>query len=503
MMTRIVAILFYAALLVVAGGLLLPGFIDWSQHREKIVSRIEPFLDRKIEVGGDVRFRILPSPQLALGDVTIANAEGAKSPHFMTLKNLEAKIRLLPLLQGRVEVESVNLSEPDIYFESGADGKPNWTGILAQNRKPSGFVGGVQLDEVTVTDGTLHYDSRITGASWIVNNVDLTVKSSSIAGPYAVTGAVQYKGRAVAVDMSTGAYVKGQPVAVNIGLKPDAGLPHMHFSGIIDLKNGFDAQGDIASEKGKVSALFDSAFLDDIDVLTENATFNAAFDFSGSRLKLSAIKLVFEEGGKASGDITVDYAAIRPRVTAKLQGSDVKITAGSDTLEAPQNFDADLELSGNGIVWEGRKMDTVRLTATARDGLWQVKQKPEEKAPPKKEPAPVVEKPVVEKKEPEKKAPPEKAVVEKEPAAIVPPVKEESVKAPPPPEETAPQAEVKKEDPDAIRGILNRLDEPDEMPEIEMPEMPEQPEPDAPPPAEQGLPELLQDAQMLPDEEEL
>ena len=100
-------------------------------------------IGRKLVIDGDLQFSVLPAPRLSVRDARLANIEGASTPDMVRLKSLEVRIRFLPLLQGRIEVESVTLVEPVIELEILADGRANWQfAAPRRGRRESGLASG-------------------------------------------------------------------------------------------------------------------------------------------------------------------------------------------------------------------------------------------------------------------------------------------------------------------------------------------------------------------------
>ena len=104
-----------------------PGLWDWNGYKPEILERFKVETGRQMAIDGDLSFAVLPSPRFAVDGVRIANIEGATASEFARFQSLNVRIRLLPLLSGRIEVESVELINPVLQFESLADGRVNWT----------------------------------------------------------------------------------------------------------------------------------------------------------------------------------------------------------------------------------------------------------------------------------------------------------------------------------------------------------------------------------------
>jgi AsmA family protein len=65
---------------------------------------------------------------LEIGPLGVANAEWAadQHPEFARIQVLQASLRLLPLLRGRVELPEVTIDSPQIHLARSKDGEVNW-----------------------------------------------------------------------------------------------------------------------------------------------------------------------------------------------------------------------------------------------------------------------------------------------------------------------------------------------------------------------------------------
>ena len=65
---------------------------------------------------------------LRLGPLSIANAAWAADQHpdFATVQQIQANLRLLPLLRGEVELPEVAIEGPQLHLARDEDGEVNW-----------------------------------------------------------------------------------------------------------------------------------------------------------------------------------------------------------------------------------------------------------------------------------------------------------------------------------------------------------------------------------------
>ncbi|TAL30019.1 MAG: AsmA family protein [Alphaproteobacteria bacterium] len=377
MMKRIVATLFFLSLILVAVALVAPGFIDWSQHKERIIAQLKPYLGRQMTVGGQVKFQLIPNPEILLEDVTLSNAEGAKADNFMKLKQLEARIKFQPLLQGRFEVESINLAEPALNLEILDDGSANWTGILKEREEGAGGIGNaadtVQFNQITMTDGMVRYLNQVTGAEWRVDKLNLAVSADTLFGPYRITGDMQYKGAQVQVEAGTGK-LGGADVPLTIAFNPVEGLPQVKLDGTMDTQSGLNMKGDLFIAQGNLASLFDSNFLKGISFLNDEADVTGALDVKGGEAKLDGIKAKFGKKGEASGSVVIAFEkGKKPVLTADLAGSALKVTSKPGFMEVPDGFSAHLKLKGKNISWGGASLPGVSVNIDTDKEEWVVK----------------------------------------------------------------------------------------------------------------------------------
>ena len=100
--------------------------IDVSRFRGEIVAGLEKATGRDVRIGGEIALSPSLRPELVLEDLAIANTDWGSRPWMLTLKRVEAKVALIPLITGALHVTRLVLIEPDLLLEISAEGMPNW-----------------------------------------------------------------------------------------------------------------------------------------------------------------------------------------------------------------------------------------------------------------------------------------------------------------------------------------------------------------------------------------
>ncbi len=135
------------AALVLAGVLALRLLISPEKLRPVLQSQLEAALGRKVEIG-EASLSLWP---LGLDVRRLVIADDARvrtGRPFATAESLLVRARLLPLLSGNVEIESLHLRKPAVELVQLAPGAWNYDTLAAGG---GGSSGAVSLGAVTIT----------------------------------------------------------------------------------------------------------------------------------------------------------------------------------------------------------------------------------------------------------------------------------------------------------------------------------------------------------------
>lgn len=379
MMKRIVSILFFLGLIGIGMALIAPSFINWNDHKDQILSYLSPYFKTKVEVAGNVSLQLLPQPEILMEQVSVSNVPGTKSNVFMTLKQLGARVKLGPLLEGRIEVETVNLVDPVLNLEILEDGKANWSGILRDKKAEESATfapSTVQLNQVTVTNGTLNYMNRLTGTGRNFDNLNLSINADTLLGPYRVQGDMMYSKSPVKIDIRTETYDQTRTVPIQMAFMPTGGnLPQVKLNGVMDLQSGIDIQGEVAISQGKMSALLNMQSLHQADFLNDTVNMTGVIALKGDQFTLSNIKAKFGEDSAVRGKVVLQFPhSGAPAAAIDIEGDNLVLTRQPSDIYTflPDDFTGSLRFKGKNIVWEGRAINEMDISAALNEKEWNV-----------------------------------------------------------------------------------------------------------------------------------
>jgi uncharacterized protein involved in outer membrane biogenesis len=251
------------ALLVLA-ALVAPSFLDWNQYKGEIADKVEAATGRRLTIDGSISLSLLPTPRLSVRSVRLANLPGASGPDLARLKALDMRVAFAPLLAGRIQIESLDLVEPQVTLERLADGRANWqmapsntatlpppapapgapTGAPAgggtTGAAPAGGMGAplppwLQLDRVTVENGILTYRDAASGKLYTLKQINGGLNASPPSGPFRAQGRAVAQGVPLGFDVSLERLGGSRPAG--FGLKVSLTGGQLDFTGTVAQKD--------------------------------------------------------------------------------------------------------------------------------------------------------------------------------------------------------------------------------------------------------------------------
>lgn len=317
-----IALAVVVALLAIAAAVILHSF-DAERVRGIISSHLQTALGRKV-ILGDLRLGLFP-PSLHIRDAQIADALGFKDPVFSTARTFQMRVRLIPLLSGRVEVPSIELDQPVIHLVKNARGEWNFASLggtpsgtqPAQTAPPAGAASErvLQIEELRLRDGAVTVDDLEKNTPRVtLDRISVTLKNFmpdrpfdwevSVHPPGPDAGEVRAKGRGgpLAKPNLAASPVDGHVVFKNVAL--EALTP---FTGQPGLAGLFDGEADFKSDGTKASA---------------KGTYKIA------KLRLAA------HGGTALAPLSGHFDVTMPQDASQLQIRQFELTCGKATVQS-------------------------------------------------------------------------------------------------------------------------------------------------------------------------
>ncbi|MFC7333339.1 AsmA family protein [Rhodocista pekingensis] len=367
--------------LVLATVLLAPALVDWNRFRPELAGLLATTTGRDVTIAGDLDLTLLPSPTLLAGDVSLSEpgAEPGRPP-LARVGTVEVKVRLLPLLGGRVQIEKLALVDPRMRIEFRPDGGRIGPIDL------SALGGTVQLDRMTIHRGTLTLEAA-DGRRLDLVSIRGSVDAGGPQGPFNVAGSFSLDGVPLTLDVTTGRIAPGATVPVRATLGVPDGKGQVRFAGVVPDGDPARLQGDLRAEGERLASLLRAAAaglgwrLPERLPAAADQPFNAAASLTvaGGRYTLKGIDLrMGETRGTATlvlpAVATADDPARLSLALSPLALDDWLPGAPADAADAgavtplPLPAVLALDLAADHIVWERALLRDARLRGRLEDG---------------------------------------------------------------------------------------------------------------------------------------
>ena len=207
-------VLFIIALLIV------PSFVDLQSYKPRIEKMVSEATGRPFSIGGDIDLSLFPWAGFSSSDIHLGNPPGFEEKDFASLKAIEVRVKLIPLISKDIQVKRFIVEGPRIALEKNKSGRTNWEGIgkkpaeaapkPEKEKAPEGGPGeglpiaGLAVGEFAVTKGSLLWIDHSKGDRKEVSDVNLRLKDVSLDRP---------------IQLALSAILDGQPVELkgNVG----------------------------------------------------------------------------------------------------------------------------------------------------------------------------------------------------------------------------------------------------------------------------------------------
>lgn len=179
--------------------------ISSDRVRESAKAQLRDVTGLDLTVRGEGAVSLFPTGSVTFSDVVLAE-EGAREPALST-DRLTARLRLLPLFVGRIEIADVALEQPQINLSNGPDGRSNWAGLMASLERALGPKAnradrGASFSEIRMRNGIITVRDTARGVTELFTNVDLALAWPSISKSFAATGRVMWHAKPIDVSLS-------------------------------------------------------------------------------------------------------------------------------------------------------------------------------------------------------------------------------------------------------------------------------------------------------------
>ena len=402
-MRKVLIGLFILVFVLAAVVFIGPSLVDWNDYKGQIAEAVERQTGRELSIDGDISLSLLPAPALSVKGVRFANIEGAENPDMASLRSLDVLVAFAPLLEGRIQVQSLELVEPTIRLEVLPDGRTNWSFTPAEETGESaggdggegGFGSDVRFDRIAISDGTVIYRDHTTGREERIEDLDARITATSLDGPFSIEGDASYRGIGLGFDGGTGRLAPQGQMPFNLAVILEETEGELRFNGTVDQSTSPASVNGTLVAKGQNPHEF-AAALGAPGALPEAVAgpfqVETAVAYGEDKLTLGSLSIVLADL-RAEGQASVALGGEVPEAALQLDVSQVNLDAlldggdeeaesgesggGSDPVAAfalPQGIDARLDLTVQTMIYRAQVVRDAVVRGRLLGGVLQLEE---------------------------------------------------------------------------------------------------------------------------------
>ena len=228
-MRKLGILLAVVIVLLVAGALIVPHLVDVNSYHGQIQAQLEKKLGRPVSLG-QMSLSLFPLSFKVQNAVVGEDKSFVTGRPFATVRELAVSVKLSPLLHKEVDINSLELSHPQIEMVRNAQGEWNFAtlgspSVPAQpGQKPAGQLALAKLQindgQVAITDFQKHQSRAL------YDHIDLTLTDFAPDREFAIEAAAHLEGQGKQTISLKG---KGGPIE-------KANLLNTNFDGTIHME---------------------------------------------------------------------------------------------------------------------------------------------------------------------------------------------------------------------------------------------------------------------------
>jgi AsmA protein len=199
--------------LIIIALIAIPAFVDLQTYKPRIENLVTDATGRPFSIGGDIDLSLFPWVGFATSDIRIGNPQGFQEKDFASIKSIELRVKLMPLISRDVQVKRFLLEEPRIALERTKDGRASWEGIGKTTEEPphptprekdtdvqaeGGLpITGLALNELAIKNGSIIWIEHGTGSRKDITEMMLLLQDVSLERPIQLAFSAQLDGQPI------------------------------------------------------------------------------------------------------------------------------------------------------------------------------------------------------------------------------------------------------------------------------------------------------------------
>ncbi len=278
-------------LLLVIVGISLPFIIDPNQYKGQIISRVKQETGRELSIPGEIELSVFPWLGVQLGEVSLGNAAGFGDQPMARIKQMDVRVKLLPLFKKEVQIAHVTLDGLALDLQRNTKGQTNWDDLVRKETPPKpeakkeptqprgAVLAALAVDGLSLSNSHLNWTDAQAKQHYTLSDIDLSLGAVAFDQAFPMKASLNFRSRqpeangklALATEITVAASLQQvslkdlkletqlntaalakplPPVTTQVGaLDLDLNNETLRTKGLQMVVHNLKLQGDVAAEK--------------------------------------------------------------------------------------------------------------------------------------------------------------------------------------------------------------------------------------------------------------
>jgi AsmA protein len=179
--------------------------LDPNNFKPQIQSLIQKNLGRKLSIEGDIELSIFPWIGFSTGKLSLSNIEAFSEKPFAKIEKSNIKIKLLPLLSNKIEVNQIRLKGLALNLTKNKLGLNNWDDLIHTKNTKTELdipIESLAINGVSIEQAKIIWDDQQQGHTIEINNFDFNTGKLAFNHPIAIDSSLTIVNKEPAITES-------------------------------------------------------------------------------------------------------------------------------------------------------------------------------------------------------------------------------------------------------------------------------------------------------------
>jgi AsmA protein len=189
--------------LLITAAIALTFIFDPNQYKGQIIQRVKEKTGRELRIDKKIGWSFFPQLGVEAGGLELSNAPGFGKEPFAKIDTAGVRVAFLPLLSGKIDVNSVYLHGLALNLAKNTAGKTNWDDLAAAGKETK-----PKPEPVEKGAGKLPLESLSVGRLEL-RRANIRWRDETAGSTLAVQN----------LELTTGKFVAGEPMDLDLGFE--------------------------------------------------------------------------------------------------------------------------------------------------------------------------------------------------------------------------------------------------------------------------------------------